>query len=126
MIEAAGAQAVVADPDRVATLVAALEHVTVVCILLGSADAPDQQLEALHGSRLDMLLTRLVDTTAQGVVYETRGTVDPAILSHGAARVQAFAQRARARWAPLDANPADHQRWLAVAIQRVAEVLAPR
>ena len=116
----------VADPDRVATLMPALEHVTVVCILLGSADAPDQQLDALHGTRLAMLLTRLVDTTVQGVVYETRGTVDPTILGDGAARVQAFAQRARARWAPLDADPADHQRWLAEAIQRVTEVLATR
>jgi uncharacterized protein YbjT (DUF2867 family) len=125
-IEAAGAEAVVADPDRVATLVPALDHVSVACLLLGSATGSPEQLEALHGSRLEMLLTRLVDTTVKGVVYETRGSVDPALLEAGAESVQAFTARTRAGWAPLDADPADHSGWLDSAIQRVAEVLGPR
>jgi len=125
-IEATGAEAVVADPDRVGTLVPALEHVTVVCILLGSAQAPAGQLEALHGTRLEMLLTRLVDTTVHGIVYETCGSVDPLLLERGAELVQAFAARVPTRWAPLDVDPGEPQRWLAAATQRVAEVLGPR
>ncbi|HEV3128962.1 MAG TPA: hypothetical protein VGY32_08255 [Solirubrobacteraceae bacterium] len=125
-IEAAGAEPVVADPDRVATIVSALDHVSVVCILLGSAGGSPAQLEALHGSRLQMLLTRLVDTTVQGVVYETRGSVDNALLGSGAELVRAFAARTHAEWAALDADPRDHEHWLASAIRRVAEVLGPR
>lgn len=125
-IEAAGAEAVVADPDRVGTLVPALEHVSVVCLLLGSATGSDDQLESLHGSRLEMLLTRLVDTTVQGVVYETRGTVDPALLASGQAMVREFAEDTHAHWAALEAEPSDHEQWLASAIQRVAEVLGTR
>lgn len=125
-IEAAGAEAVVADPDRVATLVPALEHVSVACLLLGSAQGSDDELRSLHGSRLEMLLTRLVDTTVQGVVYETRGTVDPALLASGQALVRGFAEDTHAHWAPLEAEPSDHEQWLASAIQRVAEVLGTR
>jgi uncharacterized protein YbjT (DUF2867 family) len=125
-IESAGAEAVVADPDRVATLVPALDHVSVACVLLGSATGSPEQLHALHGSRLEMLLTRLVDTTVQGLVYETRGSVDPALLERGAGLVEAFAADTRARWAPLDADPADHSGWLGSAVQRVTEVLGPR
>jgi hypothetical protein len=72
-----------------------------------------------------MLLARLTDTTAHGVVYETRGSVDHEVLERGAALVSAFAQRTRAQWRALDAEPGEPQRWLEKAIERVAEVLGP-
>jgi hypothetical protein len=125
-IEAAGAEGVLADPDRVATLVAALEHVTVACILLGSASGAADQLAALHGSRLEMLLTKMVDTTVRGVVYEACGTVDPGVLSGGAGRVRAFGERSLAGWALLEADPAYHQRWLDAALVAVDRAFAPR
>ena len=75
-IEAAGVEAYVGDPDRIATLAPALEHVGVACLLLGSAIGDPEQLEALHGTRLEMLLTRMLDTTVRGVVYECAGSVD--------------------------------------------------
>ncbi len=86
-IEAAGAEAVIADPDRVGTLLRALAQVTVVVILLGSATGSPAQLEALHGTRLEMLLTKLVDTTVHGVVYESAGSIEPPLLEAGARRV---------------------------------------
>ena len=98
-IEAGGAEAVLADPDRVATLVPAFDHVTVACILLGSAVGSEEQLAALHGTRLEMLLTKLVDTTARGVVYEVRGSVPGAVLAAGAERVRKFARRSLAGYA---------------------------
>lgn len=122
-IEAVGAEAVLADPDRVATLVPAFEHVTVVCILLGSAVGPEEDLRALHGTRLEMLLTRLVDTTARGVVYEARGTVDPAVLTGGARRVREFARRSRAAYSLLEGDPVSPGRWVASAVAAVNHVI---
>ena len=52
-IEAAGAEAVAADPDRLGTLLRPLEGVTVVCWLLATA-APPQ----LHDERLRSLLEK--------------------------------------------------------------------
>lgn len=91
----------IADPDRVATLVPALAQVAVVCVLLGSAVGAAADLEALHGGRLEMLLTKLIDTPVRGVVYEAAGTVDDELLSAGAMRVAEFCQRSRIPFALL-------------------------
>ena len=123
VIEEAGAEAVVGDPDRVATLVAALEHVTVLCILLGSAAGTPQQLAALHGTRLEMLLTKSVDTTARGVVYEAAGTVEPSVLRAGAERIRAFGERSLVGVEVLEADPSDDPRWLAAALAAVRRLL---
>jgi uncharacterized protein YbjT (DUF2867 family) len=123
VIEEAGAEAVVADPDRVATLVDALDHVTVLCILLGSAAGPPEQLAALHGTRLEMLLTKTVDTTARGVIYEAAGTVEPSVLGGGAERIRAFGERSLAGVEMLEADPSDHARWLAAALAAVRRLL---
>jgi len=122
-IEASGAEAAVADPDRVATLVPALDHVSVACILLGSAVGSPAELQALHTSRLEMLLTKLVDTTARGVVYEARGSVDQSLLSEGAERVRAFAQRSLAACRFLEADPGSPREWVRAAVDAVERVL---
>jgi uncharacterized protein YbjT (DUF2867 family) len=124
-IAASGAEPVLADPDRVATLVEAFDHVAVVCVLLGSAVGPAAQLAALHASRLEMLLTKLVDTTARGVVYEARGSVDSSVLAGGAERVAAFARRSLAGYALLEAEPTPPEVWLGVALRAVGDVIAP-
>jgi hypothetical protein len=64
-IEAAGAECWIGDPNVVGTLRYALDNVTLLLHLLGGADDGD-----LHGSRLEMLLERTIDTTVRGVVYE--------------------------------------------------------
>ena len=122
-IEAAGAEAVVGDPNLVGTLVGSLEHVVVACVLLGSAAGCREHLEALHGSRLEMLLTRVVDTTVRGVVYEAAGSVDPAILEAGATLVRARCEDARIPYALLRADPADHREWTAAAAAAVQRAL---
>jgi hypothetical protein len=123
LIEGVGAEAVVGDPDVVATLVEALDHVTVACILLGSAVGTPEQLAALHGSRLEMLLTKTVDTTARGVVYEAAGTVDGEVLRGGAERVRRFGERSLAGVEVVEADPADHPGWLAAALGAVRRLL---
>jgi hypothetical protein len=118
-IEAVGAQSLVADPDVIATLAGALDHVTVACILLGSAVGPAEKLAALHGSRLEMLLTRMVDTTVRGVVYEAAGSVDPGVLQAGAARVRARCEDSRIPYVLLDADARDPLAWTASAVAAV-------
>ena len=122
-ITAAAAEPIVGDPDRVATLVDALEHVTVVCVLLGSAEGSPEKLAALHGPRLEMLLTKLVDTTVRGVVYETRGSVDSGVLRGGAELVRRYGEQSLAEALLLDADPSDRPAWLVSALEAVEAVL---
>ena len=69
-IAAAGAEPWLADPDRVGTLVGALDAVAIVCWLLGR---PDGDAAALHGPRLRALLEKLVDTTVRGFAFDAAG-----------------------------------------------------
>ena len=103
-IEASGAEAVIADPDRVGTLIGALEGVAVACLLLGSATGTPEDVQALHTTRLEMLLTRMIDTTIRGIVYEATGTVSPDLLQAGAALVQAKCAESRIPYAILRAR----------------------
>jgi uncharacterized protein YbjT (DUF2867 family) len=122
-IEAIGAEAFVGDPDVVGTLFPALDQVTVACVLLGSAAGPPARLAALHGTRLDMLLTKLVDTTVRGIVYEASGTVDPEVLANGAALVRERCEDARIPYALLRADPADTGVWTVAAAAAVQRAL---
>src|SRR5260221_12844796 len=74
-LEAAGIEAVVADPYRLATVMPHIANVSGVVWLLGSAEGQD--VEALHRTRLRTMLERLVDTMVRGFVYEAAGTLDP-------------------------------------------------
>ena len=75
-----------ADPDRVVTLVPALDHVAVACLLFGSASGSPEALEALHGPRLEMLLFRLIDTTVHGVLYEARASAGSELVRRACER----------------------------------------
>jgi uncharacterized protein YbjT (DUF2867 family) len=123
-IEAAGAEALIGDPDVIATLAPALDQVTVACVLLGSADGPAAKIAALHGTRLDMLLTRMVDTTVRGLVYEAAGSVEPRLLERGAALVRERCEDARIPYVLLRADVADHRGWTAAATAAVDRALA--
>lgn len=125
-IEAADAEPFVGDPNVVGTLAPALAHVGVACILLGSATGTDEQLTALHGTRLDMLLERMLDTTVRGVVYQAAGSVDPALLSAGADRVRYACERSLIPYELLTADPATDQGWVAHAVQAVERALLGR
>ena len=124
-LEKLGVEGVLADPERVGTLAPALEHVTVVCVLLASATGTDEQLRALHGPRLEMLLTRLLDTTARGVVYEATGAIDQVVLRGGAELVRAFCEHSRVPYALLEAQEREPTRWVQAAVVAVEGVLEP-
>jgi uncharacterized protein YbjT (DUF2867 family) len=119
-IEAAGAEAVLADPNRLGTLMRELNGVTLVCWLMGSAEG--ETAAGLHGPRLRTLLERLVDTPVRGVVYEAAGSVPQELLAGGAAAVR----EASVTWSipaeVVDADPGDQEAWLAAmrgAVERL-------
>jgi uncharacterized protein YbjT (DUF2867 family) len=120
-IEAAGAEAVLADPDRLGTLTTQLHDVSLVCWLMGSAEGATA--EGLHGPRLRTLLERLVDTPVRGVLYEAAGSLGPDLLAGGAAAVR----EASARWnipaEVVEANPGRPEAWVAAMTRAVGRLL---
>jgi uncharacterized protein YbjT (DUF2867 family) len=91
-IEAAGIEAALADPERPATLLDLVGDVAVVHWLLGSATGSAENLEAIHGPRLERFLERLVETPVRRFVYEAAGSVDAALLRRGASAVRAASE----------------------------------
>jgi putative NADH-flavin reductase len=123
-IAAAGAEAALADPDKLLTLMPHIEGVSVLCWLMGSAAGDHEAVAALHGPRLETLMERLVDTHVRGVVYEAAGSVDGALLEQGAALVE----RAHETWnIPVEVvehDPTDHGGWVEAMAAAVDRVLA--
>ncbi len=124
-IEAVGIEPYVGDPDRVATIAPALEHAGVACLLLGSVCGEPEAVRALHGTRLEMLLSRMLDSTVRGVIYEATGTVPAEVLHRGTTIVRATCEDSRIPFALLLAPPQEHARWLQGALSAVREVLLP-
>ncbi|HVW16943.1 MAG TPA: NAD(P)H-binding protein [Solirubrobacteraceae bacterium] len=123
-IEAIGAECWIGDPDRIGTLRYALDNVTVVVWALGTATGEPEQVRALHGSRLTMLLERTIDTTARGFIYEVAGSVDPRALERGAAEVRRMCELNEVPYALLRADPADERAWAAAARAEIDRLLA--
>jgi predicted dinucleotide-binding enzyme len=115
-IEAAGAEPATADPDRLATMMSAIEGTTVVCWLMGTATNAD----ALHGARLESMLEHIVDTPVRGLVYET-GAVERA---EGTAAARRVGSTYSMPIEILDADPANHDDWRAAALTAVTRVLS--
>lgn len=122
-LEAAGVEPFVGDPDRVGTIVPALQQVSVACLLLGSAVGDPERLAALHGPRLEMLLEKMIDTTVRGIVYEAAGAVPADMLERGSEVVSHACRRSQIPYALLDADPSDHRTWLGIAGAAVDRVM---
>jgi hypothetical protein len=114
-IEAAGGEAAVADPDRLATLMPAIEGVSVVCWLMGTARDADH----LHGPRLESMLEHIVDTPVRGLVYETGGVE----RAEAAAVVGRTAATYNMPVEVVEADPAQHDAWTAAMVAAVQRVL---
>jgi nucleoside-diphosphate-sugar epimerase len=69
-IEAAAIEPAIADPNRPGTILELVEDVTVLVLLLGGTIGSDEELEAIHGPRLERLMEHLVETPVRGVLYE--------------------------------------------------------
>ena len=125
-IEQCGAEPAVADPDRLGTLLPAIEGASAICWLMGSATGRPEEVAALHGPRLESLLERLVDTPVRGFVYEAAGLVRPELLEQGTTTARAAAETYRMPVEVVRADPADHEAWLGAMVGAVFGLLGGR
>ena len=126
-IEAAGAQCLIGTPDRLATLRAVLDGVTIACWMLGTARGERAQVRALHGSRLESFLKEAIDTTMRGFVYEAPGVaVAPEMRAAGERIVRTVAERNAIPTAILRADVEDPEAWQAEALATVGGLLGGR
>lgn len=100
-IEAAGGECWIGDPDRIGTLRYALANVTILLWALGPVDVPE-----LHGSRLEMMLEKTIDTMVRGVIYERGG---------GEAIVERMCALNEMPYVVLDADRSDSAAWARAA-----------
>jgi hypothetical protein len=121
-IEAAGCECWIGDPDRIGTLRYALDNVTVLLWLLGTATGAN--VADLHGSRLRMMLDKVTDTTVRGVLYEAAGTVDGEALRAGAAEVARARELNEIPGALLEVDPRDQEAWVGAARAGIERLLA--
>jgi nucleoside-diphosphate-sugar epimerase len=124
-IEAAGIEAVVADPDRIATILDAIEGVTLIFWLLGSARGEPDAVGALHGPRLERLLEEIVDTPVRGFVYEVTGELGPEHLVGALEALRSAGERWRIPFEVVDADPARHELWLEGMLASAGELTGP-
>ena len=99
-IEAAGIEPALADPARPGTILELVGDVAVLVLLLGNAEGGEEELEAIHGPRLERLMEHLVETPVRGVLYE--GTEGGEQIVRNAARTW----RLPVRIAPKPSQPA--------------------
>jgi threonine dehydrogenase-like Zn-dependent dehydrogenase len=124
-IEAVGAEYLDGDPDRIGTLRYACENVTILVWALATATGDNQEdVHALHGSRLQMMLERTIDTTVRGVLYEATGTLPDAVLAQGREVIERMCRKNEIPFAILEADPADSEAWAAAADAALSGLLA--
>jgi hypothetical protein len=123
-IEGVGAEAGLADPERIGTVVAHLEGVSLIYWLLGSAVGDEEQLAALHGARLERLLEEVVDTPVRGVVYEGAGSVAERHLRAGAEALESAGRRWRIPGTATRVEPAPIEPWRDEMVAAAERLLA--
>ena len=121
-LEAAGIEPVVADPYRLATLMPHVANTSVMCWLMASATGDD--VEALHRTRLQTVLERLVDSPVRGMVYEAGGSLSPNLLREGAAAVRKAGLTWQMPVSIVETDPADGEAWRTAMLAGVESVLA--
>jgi uncharacterized protein YbjT (DUF2867 family) len=131
VIEGGGAECWIGAPQRMGTLRAALEGVSLACWLLASASGEEEDLRALHGSLLERFVHQLIDTTVRGFVYEAaappaqagRSRVPAAALAAGAKIARDVGARNAIPVAVVEGPLADDRAWLAQMHDAVRSLL---
>jgi hypothetical protein len=121
-LEAAGIEPAVGDPYRLQTLMPHVANTSAMVWLMGSAVGED--VEALHRTRLQTVLERLVDTPVRGMVYEAAGTLPAQLLREGAAAVRKASAIWQMPFAIAEQDPRDCDAWLAAMLTGVETVLS--
>lgn len=122
-IEAAGGECWIGDPDVVGTLRYALENVTILVWALGTASGSDEDVAALHGTRLEMMLSKVIDSTVRGIVYEAAGPVGADVLSGGVAELRRACELNEIPYGLVETDPADGAAWGAAARRAIDDLL---
>jgi hypothetical protein len=104
-IESAGIEGVVADPDRIGTVLEHVSDVAVVAWALGGASG--SSAANVNGPRLERMLERLVDTPVRGFVLDL-----PAGAPHARMLVEAASTTWRIPSRVVDVPRADNERWV--------------
>jgi uncharacterized protein YbjT (DUF2867 family) len=123
-LESAGIEPAIGDPYRLATLLPHIANTSAMVWLMGSATGDD--VEALHRTRLQTVLERLVDSPVRGMVYEAAGTLPAALLREGATAVRKAAVTWQMPNAIVEQDPRDQDAWLTAMLAAAEEVLEPR
>jgi hypothetical protein len=121
-LEAALIEPAVGDPYRLATLMPHVANTSAMVWLMGSATGDD--VEALHRTRLQTVLERLVDSPVRGMVYEAAGTLPADLLREGAAAVRQASATWQMPMAIVEQDPGDHDAWVAAMVAGVERVLS--
>ena len=115
-IERSGAEGVLADPERAASILDHVGDVSVIFWLMGSALGEPEVIAAIHGPRLERILEKLADSPVRGIVYEAGGGVQPHHLERGAAAVREAVRRWRIPAEIVSEDPADSPAWTAAML----------
>ena len=123
-LEAAGIEPWIGDPDRIASIHYSMENATILIWALASATGDDtERVAALHGTRLQMMLERTIDSTVRGVLYEAAGSLPDAVLAGGMSEVERACRKNEIPWAALEADPANWADWVGSAKAGVDDLL---
>jgi uncharacterized protein YbjT (DUF2867 family) len=122
----AGLETAIADPEGATSILDHVGDVTLVFWLLGSALDEPEALAAIHGSRLQRLLEKLVDSPVRGFVYERAGLVPGRYLDAGARIVRDAGERWRIPIELVDADPGDWEAWTEAMLAAAERLTAIR
>jgi hypothetical protein len=126
-IEEAGAECWPGTPDRLATLRGAMDGVTILAWLLGSASGGAGSLRELYTTRLELFVTQAIDTTVRGFIFEAAGPIAPGeLLVQGEAIVTRLTSLNVIPVEYLRADPGILDVWLASARLSIEKLLAGR
>ena len=119
----AGIEPAIADPDRIATVLDAIDGVSLIFWLMGGAEGEPDAVAALHGPRLERLLEEIVDTPVRGFVYE----LSPELAPDHAASALAARRHAGETWRipfeVVDGDPGQPGLWLEAMLASAGELV---
>jgi hypothetical protein len=113
---------VVADPERLSSILDHVGDVTVVFWLMGNALGEPSLMDAIHGPRLERFLEKLVDSPVRGFVYEGSGEVGPRYRERGAALARAAGERWHIPVQVVTAEPQDPTAWSRAMLEAAARL----
>ena len=119
----AGIEPALADPAQPDTVLELVGDVAIVFWLLASAQGEPSALSAIHGSRLERVMERLIETPVRGFVYEMKGTVDPILLEHGSEVIEAAGDTWRVPISCVFVDPRDPHDWAEIMVSAAVGLL---